>query len=418
MIFIIVVHIMNIRNIVQTNYQKLCNTIKNTPTQYSNRLSKIYNANIYLKREDLQFTRSFKIRGACMKILNSEINSNSSIVCSSAGNHAQSIAYLSNKFNFKSDIFLPCTTPQQKINRINYFRNDNLCDIHFAGTVFDECLKESKIFAEEHDSIYIHPFDDLDIIAGQGSIGLEIEEDFNMDIIIATVGGGGLISGISSYLKNGPNRNCKIYGVESENNDSMQKSIKNNQIIKLSNNDFFVDGSAVKQPGIQTFEFCKKYVDDFFTIPNNRVCYDLIDLYQNDGIVAELSGAMPISLLPLISDEIKGKNVCCVISGGNNDVLRLKEIYDRKLIYENRLYYYVIEFTQRPGELKKFINNIIKETDDIISFEYLKKNNKECGNVLIGIHTNNANKIDDRLKNNNYNFIKLQSDGKLFNYLI
>jgi threonine dehydratase len=410
---------MNIRNIVQNHSQKLYKIVKKTPMEYNDRLSKIYNANIYLKREDLQFTRSFKIRGAYMKILNSEINSNNSVVCSSAGNHAQSIAYLSNKLNFKSDIFLPCTTQQQKINRIKYFSNYDLCNIHFAGTVFDECLEESKIFAEKHDSIYIHPFDDLDIIAGQGSIGLEIEgEDEHVDIVIATIGGGGLISGISGYLKNGPNNNCKIYGVESENNDSMQKSIKNNKIIKLSNNDFFVDGSVVKQPGIQTFEYCKKYVDEFFTISNNRVCYDLIDLYQNDGIVAELSGAMPISLLPSIADEIKGKNVCCVISGGNNDVLRLKEIYGRKLIYENKLNYYVIGFTQRPGELKKFIYNIIKENDDIILFEYLKKNNKECGNVLIGVHTDNADKIDDRLKNNNYNFTKLQNNDNLFNYLI
>ena len=325
---------MNIRHIVNNNYHKLLTFVKRTPLCYNERLSKLYGANIYLKREDLQFTRSFKIRGACMKILNSNLKPDDTIVCSSAGNHAQSIAFLSKKLNIKSDIFLPDTTPQQKICRIKYFSNPDICNIHFAGIVFDECLEESKKFAEKHNAVYIHPFDDHYIIAGQGSIGLEIENNkhnIKMDIIIATIGGGGLISGISSYIKNNQNNMCKIYGVESENSDSMKISIANNKITKLFNNDYFVDGSAVKQPGNITFEYCKKYVDKIFTIYNDKVCYDLIDLYQNDGIVAELSGAMPLSLLPLIKDEIKGKNICCVISGGNNDILRLKEIIDRKL---------------------------------------------------------------------------------------
>ena len=331
---------MNIRNIANNNYHKLSKYIKKTPIFYNERLSKIYNANIYLKREDLQFTRSFKIRGAYMKILNSNLKPDDTIVCSSAGNHAQSIAFLSNKLNIKSNIFLPCTAPQQKISRIKYFSNPNTCNIHFAGSIFDECLEESKKFAQKHNAIYIHPFDDHYIIAGQGTIGLEIENNehnINMDIIIATIGGGGLMSGISSYIKTNKNNMCKIYGVESENSDSMKTSIENNKITKLFNNDFFVDGSAVKQPGNITFEYCKKYVDQIFTINNNHVCHDLIDLYQNEGIVSELSGAMPLSLLPLIKDEIKGKNICCVISGGNNDVSRLKEINDRKLVYENSL---------------------------------------------------------------------------------
>jgi threonine dehydratase len=326
---------MYIRESVKNNYDLLSKVIKKTPLQYNDKLSKLYNANIYLKREDLQFTRSFKIRGVYMKLIKETIAKNKTIVCSSAGNHAQSVAYLCNKLNIKCDIFLPRTARQQKINKIKEFSNPRLCNIHYAGSIFDECLAASKIFANNCDSIYVHPFDDLNIISGHGTIGLEIENAMDMDIVIATIGGGGLISGISSYMKNNGLNKPKIIGVESENNDSMRQSIAQGKIIKLHNNDSFVDGSAVKEPGKETFELCKQYVDDFLTISNNRTCHDLINLYQDDGIVAELAGAMPISALHMIKNDIKGKNICCVISGGNNDVFKFGEIYDRKLIYDN-----------------------------------------------------------------------------------
>ena len=329
---------MFIRKIIENNYEKMGRLIKKTPLEYNVRLSKKYDANIYLKREDLQFTRSFKIRGVCMKLIKSDIDKNKVIVCSSAGNHAQSIAYLSNILNMKCHIFLPETAQKQKISSIQRISDPKLCQIHFAGKVFDECLIASKKFSEMHESIYIHPFDDLDIIAGQGTIGYELERDLelDLDIIIVPIGGGGLISGIASYMKNNNNKKPLIYGVESENNDSMRQSIMNGQIIKLINDDSFVDGTAVKQPGIETFKLCKEYVDEYMTIENNHACHDLVDLYQYNGIVAELSGVLPISSLDLIKDKIKGKNICCILSGGNNDILRLNEIYRRKLLWETK----------------------------------------------------------------------------------
>jgi threonine dehydratase len=320
---------MHIRQAIQNNYTNITKIIKKTPLDRSDRLSKIYDANIYLKREDLQFTRSFKIRGVTMKLFNKHIDNSKTIVTSSSGNHAQSIAYLSNLLNIRCNIFLPLNVQQQKVNRIKKFSNLNMCTLHFIGNIFDECLEESLIFSKKHNSIYIHPFNDMDIIIGQGTIGLEIEQDKDMDYIIAPIGGGGLISGISAYMKNNSKNSPIIIGVESENNDSMKQSIINNNIVMLVNNDYFVDGSAVKQPGTETFKLCQEYVDHFFTISNNRVCYDLVNLYQEDGIVAELAGAMSISGLELIKNEIKGKNVCCVISGGNNDITRLKEIYEK-----------------------------------------------------------------------------------------
>jgi threonine dehydratase len=422
------------RNLVNKYYNKISKYVINTPLQYNERLSKIYNSNIFLKREDLQntrsfkirgvimklqLTRSFKIRGVIMKLQLTDFSKNKSIVCSSAGNHAQSIAHISNILNIPCNIFLPQTVQQQKVNRIKKYSNPDICKIHLYGNVFDECLEESKIFSEKNNSLYIHPFDDIDILTGQGSIGYEIEkEKKDMDIIIASIGGGGLISGISSYYKNDKHNKIKIYGVESENNDSMKISVENNKITKLDNDDSFVDGSAVKQPGSITYEICKKYVDKYYKVSNNRVCYDLYDLYQDDGIVAELSGAMPISVLHKIKDDIKSKNVCCVISGGNNDLLRLNEIYNRKLIYENKLHYFIIKFAQKPGILKEFINNITKDKDDIVRFEYLKKNDMNYGNVLIGINTDNIHKLLEKLDSNKYDYTKLDNEDKLFKYIV
>lgn len=408
---------MNIRKLVQEAYPLLQRVIKKTPLEYSSELSKKYNAEIFLKFENLQKTRSFKLRGACNKIYKLDIG-DKEIVCSSAGNHAQSIAYLSNKLNFRANIFIPKTTPPQKVKRIKHYMNNDLCKITSVGQIFDECLNESLKYSSKNNSIYVHPFDDKDIIVGQGTIGYEIEQERdNMDFVICTIGGGGLISGVAGYLKESLKKKPTIIGVESENNDSMKVSIKNNSLIKLENNDYFVDGSAVKIPGKITFEFCKKYVDEYFTVSNNKVCADVIDLYEY-GIVSELAGAMPISCLDFIKDRIVGKKVCCVISGGNNDVLRLPEFNKRKQIYENKLHYFVIEFFQKPGELKRFINDILNENDDIVLFEYLKKNNKDLGKVLVGINTCNVEYIVALLEMHKYNFIKINSDNILYEYLL
>lgn len=398
--------------------KSLNSIIDKTPLEYNERLSKKHRCNIFLKREDKQLVRSFKIRGAFNKINSlSENKKENGIVCASAGNHAQGVAYTCKNLEIKGDIFLPIKTPIQKINRIKTFSNGN-CDIHLFGNSFDECLKESLQYAKTYDKEFIHPYDDIDTIIGQGTIAKEIYDDIIPDIIIGTIGGGGLLSGVGSYSKN--IGNCLVIGAEPESCPSMRESIKCNEIVDLPVNDYFVDGATVSKVGKITFEICNKVLDNIYIAPIGKVCGDMLDLYQNDGIVLEPAGILPISILDQIED-IEGKDVVCILSGGNNDITRYPEITERHLRYQKLKHYYIIEFTQTSGQLKEFINNILGPNDDIVRFEYIKKTNKDMGNVLIGIQLINRediSSIENKLKENNFKFIPINENNLLYSYLI
>ena len=388
-----------------------------TPLKRNSRLSELYNANIFIKEEHQQAVRSFKIRGAYSKIstLSAE-QLKMGIVCASAGNHAQGVAHICNQLKIRGHIFLPEKTPLQKIQRIKYFSNDS-CNLHIYGNNFDECLQESLEFSKENKTTFIHPYDDHDVIRGQATIAYEIEQDLSQtpDFIIATVGGGGLIAGISKYFKN----SCQIYGVEPLGCPSMKLSLESNKIIKCEPKDIFVDGATVPKVGKLPFEICQKYIDKVYTSDNGKLCQTILDLYQNDGIIAEPAGALPFTILDKL--PIENKNVVCILSGGNNDISRYPEIMDKSLIFQGLKYYYIIEFSQKPGELKRFINNVLGPHDDIVRFEYIKKTNLEVGNVLIGIQVekaNHINKIDEHLKLNKFKFIKINDNNLLYSYLI
>lgn len=390
---------------------------KQTPLEYHDRLSKHYNSKIYLKREDLQLTRSFKIRGSLNKISKlSEEEKKRGIVCASAGNHAQGVALASKLFGVPCDIFLPKITPLQKVNQIEYY-SDNHSNIWLEGNAFDETLQVALDFTKTKNKVFVHPFNDLDVIEGQGTIGYEISEKITPDIILCPLGGGGLISGIANYFA----KEVHIIGVEPENSASMKTSLQENKIVTLNNLDNFVDGASVKRVGDLNFEICNRYLTDIVIIDNYRLCYDMIDLYQKDGIIAEPAGALAISALNSIKETIVGKKVVCIISGGNNDITRYPEIIEKSLQYQNLLHYYLIEFNQTPGELKKFINNIIGKKDDIVRFEYIKKTNKCKGKVLIGIqidHPNNIFEINRNLEKYLFNFQKIERNDILYDFLI
>jgi threonine dehydratase len=406
------------------NKMKTSNIIHKTMLQKNVRLSNEYNCNIYLKREDLQTVRSFKIRGAYHKIMNSmethKENENLPIVTVSAGNHAQRVSLTCNSLNLKHHIFLPENTPLQKINRIKYFGQDNLT-LHLHGHNFDESLVAANSFCEQNKSIFVHPFDDYDVIIGQGTVAAEIYEEIKPDIIISPIGGGGLISGVGLYSKY-LNKDCMILGVEPENADSMKQSIANNEITTVSNLDTFVDGASVKTAGKNTFEICKEVVDNIFTVSNNKLSYHMIDIYQNDGIILEPAGALSISCLDMIDKEkIEGKNVVCILSGGNNDISRYPVIMEKSLFYQDLKHYFIISFGQRPGELKRFINNILGKNDDITRFEYLKKNNKDFGAVLIGIELQDSKDIHNIIKKMDdigFEYTKIKENDLLHTYLI
>ena len=384
-----------------------------TPLIKNLRLSKKFNANIFIKREDLQESRSFKIRGAYHKINNlSEKQKNIGIICASAGNHAQGVAYTCNKLKINGDIFLPENTPNQKIERIKYFAS-KYCNIHLYGGNFDQCLNRSLEFAKDNHKTFIHPYNDSEIILGQSTIASEIKHQFGTpDIIVSTIGGGGLISGIANYFKN----TCKIIGVEPESCPSMYNSIYHNKIIYTKPNNNFVDGATVPLIGDIPFDICRKYVDEIYNASNGQICKEILNLYKNDGIISEPAGALPFTILDRIN--IINKNVVCILSGGNNDITRYPEIIDTYLRYKNLKHYFIVEFTQKPGELKKFVFNILREKDDIVRFEYLKKTNKEIGKALIGIYTSDIDSIYDNLKSHNFNFIKINENDMLYQYLI
>jgi len=405
-------------NKIVESYGLINSHLKQTPLELHERLSKHYECEIYLKREDQQLTRSFKIRGALNKISKlTEEEKKKGIVCASAGNHAQGVALAAKIFNVPCHIFLPKITPLQKIKQIEYYSNDN-CEILVDGDFFSKTLEIALKFTEENNKVFVHPFNDIDVIYGQGTIGFEIGAQMTPDIILCPIGGGGLVSGIATYFSN---QCVQVMGVEPKNSASMKEAIDKGKIVSLENSDNFVDGASVKRVGDVTFEICKKELSDVLIVDNNRLCFDMIDLYQKDGIVTEPAGALSVSGLTEIKDKIKGKKVVCIISGGNNDVTRYPEIMEKSLQYQNLLHYYLVEFNQTPGELKKFINNIISDKDDIIRFEYIKKTNKYKGNVLIGIQVDeptNVNEINSKLNYFNFKFQEIKRNDLLYDYLI
>lgn len=309
----------------ELSWKILTRYIKNTPSQHSIKLSKLYNSNIFLKREDLQKGRSFKIRGSLNKCLKIKYTTKQ-VVCPSAGNHAQGVAFSCNMLNMYCKIFLPKTTPIQKIEKIKYYGKDNI-DIVVYGNNFHESLQEAIHYSEKNNHTLIHPYDDLDVIEGQSTIGYEIDKFIKPDYVIVPVGGGGLISGIGSYLKN-----TKIIGVESENTNSLQLSLKNKKITTIDNIDTFVDGVSVNRIGKKPFDLCKQFMTEreIIVLKNSEICKTMIDFHNDEGIILEPAGALTIAALKYLpKEDIKNKKVVCIVSGGNMDAYRWSSIINK-----------------------------------------------------------------------------------------
>jgi len=382
-----------------------------TPLVINERLSNDLNCKIYLKREDLQQVRSFKIRGAFNKIksIDSAYLNNKTLVCASAGNHAQGFAYSCNKLKIYGKVYMPVTTPKQKIERVKIFGGEYV-EIILIGDNFDDAQYEAQKQNTDKD-LFIHAFDDIKVIEGQGTIGLEIldQVDNHLDYLIVPIGGGGLISGIITVFKELSPR-TKIIGVEADGAPAMSKSIKEGKIIELDSIDNFVDGVSIKKIGKIPFEICKNYLDEIFLVPEGKICQTILDLYNKDGIVVEPAGAIGISALELNSEMFMNKNVGVLICGGNNDFSRMAEIRERALFYSNLKHYFIVKFPQRAGALKEFVNNVVGINDDITFFEYAKKNNKENGTAIVGIELKFSKDFDDLIK-------KMKENGFFGEYL-
>ena len=402
--------------------QLLKDIVRHTPLQKNERLSEKYECNVYVKREDLQHVRSFKLRGAFYKIKNIETEAREKgVVCASAGNHAQGVAFACAQLGIDAKIFMPQTTPRQKVNQVEMFGR-NFVEIILAGDTFDDSSAKAIEFATAEDRIFIHPFDDYDIIAGQGTVGVEVMNDIEepLDYVFASIGGGGLVSGLSTYIKN-VSPLTRMIGVEPEGAASMDAALRKQQPTVLPSIDKFVDGAAVQCAGRLTYEICQKYVDDIVLVPEGKVCTSILELYNEHAIIAEPAGALPIAALDFYKEEIKGKSVVCVISGGNNDIGRMQEIKEKSLIYEGLLYYFIVDFPQRSGALRQFLDEVLGPDDDITTFEYTKKNNKENGPGLVGIEIKKKDDYQDllqRMQKCGFPFKEVNKDSSLFGLLI
>jgi threonine dehydratase len=401
--------------------ERISKVVTHTPLMLNANLSRKYSCNVYLKREDLQIVRSYKLRGAynMMSTLSEEQRSKGA-VCASAGNHAQGFAYSCNKLKMKGVVFMPIITPKQKVNQTKMFGEQSV-EIILVGDTYDDCSEAAKKYTEENGMTFVPPFEDLRIIEGQGTVGVEILEELSdIDFLFVPIGGGGLCSGVGTYFKT-ISPKTKIIGLEPEGAPAMFEALKAGYPVTLNNIDRFVDGAAVKRVGDITFSICKDVLDDMHLLPEGKICSTILKLYNEDAIVVEPAGALSITALDDYAEKIKGKNVVCIVSGSNNDIDRMPEIKERSLQYEGLKHYFLIRFAQRPGALKEFVNNILGPNDDITRFEYMQKTNKEAGPALVGIELQAKKDYDVLLnKMNSYqiDFSEINKDDKLFGYLI
>lgn len=413
---------MNLLNEIVQAKNQLKGVVIETPLVENSNLSEEFSATILLKREDLQVVRSYKIRGAYNKMssLSAEEKSRG-VVCASAGNHAQGVALSCKTLQIHGKIYMPKTTPKQKVKQVQLF-GKSFVEIVLTGDAFDDAYASAVADCTLNNKVFIHPFNDFKVIAGQGTIGLEILEAATapIDYIFVPIGGGGLAAGLSTVFKE-HSPNTKIIGVEPLGAPSMKTAIQNNATTPLATIDKFVDGAAVKQVGENTFAICKDTLSDVILVPEGKVCTTILRLYNEEAMVVEPAGALTIAALDFYKDKIKGKNVVCIVSGSNNDIERTAEIKERSLLYEGLMHYFMIQFPQRPGALKEFVNHILGDEDDITYFQFAKKNSREVGPVVVGLelkHPQDLEPIKQKMQQKGFQYQYLNDNADLFAQII
>jgi len=395
---------------------------KQTPFVKSERLSQQVNASVFLKREDLQEIRSFKIRGAYTKMnALTSAERKQGVLCASAGNHAQGVAYTCKALKIQGQVYMPATTPQQKVAQVQYFGGDYVNTL-LVGDTYDECQQVAFEAAKKEKKIFIHAFDDLQVIEGQATIALELLEQYpeGLDTLLVPIGGGGLIAGLLTVFKS-LSPQTEIIGVEPMGASSMKLALDNGQRIPLQTMDRFVDGAAVREVGALPYSICSSHLQTILTVDEGKICQTLLDLYNKDGIVAEPAGALAISALDQLGKSYEKKTIGVMLCGGNNDILRMQEIRERALIYANLKHYFLVQFPQRSGALKEFVTHILGSKDDITHFEFSKKNYRNSAPAVVGIELQQASDFDllvKRMKKHKFNFQYLNDKPDLFQFLV
>jgi len=407
---------------VESAAKKLKGLTRITPLEFNKRLSKNVNASVFLKREDLQQVRSFKIRGAYNKISSlkkEEIKKG--IICASAGNHAQGFAFSCQKLEIKGEVYMPATTPDQKVSQVRMFGGE-FVDIILVGDSYDACQKVALDAAKDANKTFIHPFDDPEVIEGQGTIALEMLDQYSkgFDYVLVPLGGGGLVSGMLTVFKK-KSPGTKVIGIEPEGAASMKLALEKGKRISLESMDYFVDGAAVRQVGRLPFKICKEHLDQILVIPEGKICQTILEVYNKDGIVAEPAGALAIAALNLMNDKIKNKSIGVLVCGGNNDIFRMPEIKERALLYAELKHYFLVDFPQRSGALKQFVTEILGPNDDITHFEFSKKHFRNSATAVVGIELKEASDLTilvERMKKYNFKFDYINDKKNLFQVLI
>ena len=406
---------------IQEAKARLSEVVVKTPFLKNHNLSEKYDCNIFLKREDMQVVRSFKIRGAYNKMSGlSATERANGIVCASAGNHAQGVAFACAHLGIKGKIFMPNPTPNQKINKVRKFGKEWV-EVILYGDTYDDAYQAAIKDQKENNTTFVHPFNDAEVIAGQGTIASEIldQTEVPLDYILVAVGGGGLISGVGSYFKT-LSPHTHVIAIEASGAPGMKTSMDNKAVTTLKSIDTFADGIAVKKVGNLTFDICQEVVDDYLLVPEGKICSTILSLYNEEAIVVEPAGAVSIAALDQIADNIKGKNVAIIVCGGNNDIGRTQEIKERALLYEGLKHYFIVKFPQRAGALKDFLN-VLGPNDDIAHFQYTKKNNRENGPALVGIELEASEDFDSLLKRmdtQGINYQHINNNPMLFEMLV
>ena len=394
-----------------------------TPLQLSDRLSATTGANVYLKREDLQTVRSYKLRGAYNLLVQlSDEELAAGVVCSSAGNHAQGFAYACRTLGIRGRVYVPAKTPKQKRDRIRYHGGEFI-ELIVGGPTYDLAAEAALADVERTGATLVPPFDDPRTMAGQGTIAVEIlsQLDGEPDLVVVPVGGGGCIAGITTYLAERTSK-TSVLGIEPAGAAAMMAALADGGPVTLDHVDQFVDGAAVSRAGRLTYAALAAAGNmvSITTVDEGAVCTAMLDLYQNEGIIAEPAGALAVTGL-LEADIEPGSTVVCLVSGGNNDVSRYGEILERSLVHLGLKHYFLVDFPQEPGALRRFLDGVLGPNDDITLFEYVKRNNRETGEALVGIELGSAAGLDgllERMRTTEMQIEAIEPGSPAYRYLL
>jgi len=409
-----------VATLVEEAAARLAGVARRTPLERSARLSALVGADVWLKREDLQPVRSYKLRGAYNLMAQLE-DTAAGVVCASAGNHAQGVAYACAALEIRGRIHLPRTTPRQKRERIEAI-GGTWVDIVIAGDTYDDAVALAEAAARESGAVPVPAFDDLRTIAGQGTVAIEIVEQLGRapDQLVIPVGGGGLLAGMAGWLGE-RHPSVKVTGVEPVGAAAMLAALDAGEPVDLPDLDSFVDGAAVRRVGDFTFPLVRDSGAELVTLEPGAICAEMLTMYQTDGIIAEPAGALASGALGAKVSPPSGSQVVCVLSGGNNDVSRYSEILERALVFEGLKHYFLVEFPQEPGMLRRFLDEVLGPTDDITLFEYVKRNNRDTGPALVGIEIADRSDLPGLLARMNRSPMQIEPidpDSAAFRFLL